>query len=103
MFRLRESISNLENFRLLFYMSQSDSEGSQIMFKKLSLFVLILTLTIMGLPGVQASEVTTINYWHYLSGENADIHEELVHRFNEEHPHIHVDVLFTGNQFVTRD
>lgn len=76
------------------------------MYKKLALLVIVLTL-VAGILGtardVQASPVTTLNYWHYLSGDNAQIHEAMIQEFNEMHPHIQVDVLYTGNQWVTRD
>ena len=69
------------------------------MFKKLMLVMAIFTLVY----GSSEAGVTTINYWHYLSGTNARIHEEMVAEFNAQHPEIQVEVLYAGNQFGTRD
>lgn len=76
------------------------------MFKKTS----ILAALLMVLAGTvflpilaEANEVTTITYWHYLSGDNAEIHGRMVEEFNAQHPHIQVEMLYTGNQFVARD
>lgn len=65
-------------------------------------FSLVIILSGAG-AHAQAGSVTTINYWHYLSGDNAELHEAMVREFNIQHPHIKVEVLYTGNQFVARD
>lgn len=69
--------------------------------KKVSMLVLVFVL-ILGMAAVAAAQ-TKIDYWHYLSGVNAQIHEAKIAEFNEQHPDIHVEVLYTGNQFATRD
>ena len=71
------------------------------MLKKLSVIVL-MSILVLGMVNVAAAK-TTINYWHYLSGDYAKVHEAMVEEFNAEHPDIHVEVLYTGNQFATRD
>ncbi|MCK9526856.1 MAG: ABC transporter substrate-binding protein [Limnochordia bacterium] len=75
------------------------------MYRKSRLALLVITLVAGLLLAGAATEaqVTTINYWHYLSGDNAKIHEQMVAEFNAQHPHIQVKVLYTGNQFVARD
>lgn len=65
------------------------------------ILVLILVLA-FGLSAT-AGAATTIHYWHYLSGDYAEIHEAMVEEFNALHPDIQVELLYTGNQFVTRD
>ncbi|NLL47731.1 MAG: ABC transporter substrate-binding protein [Firmicutes bacterium] len=73
--------------------------------RRFMLTLLVITL-VTGLCIAEASvqaQVTTINYWHYLSGDNAEIHEQMIQEFNAQHPHIQVEVLYTGNQFVSRD
>jgi sn-glycerol 3-phosphate transport system substrate-binding protein len=75
------------------------------MFKKSKLSVVVFTIVtgfLFAMAGAKAN-VTTINYWHYLSGDNAAIHEQMVQEFNAQHPHIQVEMLYTGNQFVARD
>lgn len=75
------------------------------MFKNSKLYVVVFTMIagfILAAAGAQA-RVTTITYWHYLSGDNAKIHEQMVQEFNAQHPNIRVEVLYTGNQFVARD
>ncbi len=75
------------------------------MFKKPRMIVVALTLMasfLLSVTQIQAN-VTTLNYWHYLSGDNAKIHEQMIQEFNAQHPHIQVEVLYTGNQFVARD
>lgn len=67
--------------------------------KKVILFIAILILV----SAPSHANVTTITYWHYLGGDNARIHEEMVAEFNAQHPQIQVEVLYTGNQFGTRD
>ncbi len=71
------------------------------MLKKVLTLVLISTL-VLGMVSVASAQIK-IDYWHYLSGVNAEIHEAKVAEFNELHPDIHVEVLYTGNQFATRD
>jgi len=71
------------------------------MLRKVSAFVL-LSVLVLGMVPVAAAK-TTINYWHYLSGDYANVHEAMVEEFNALHPDIHVEVLYTGNQFATRD
>ncbi|HBG00152.1 MAG TPA: hypothetical protein DDW87_01065, partial [Firmicutes bacterium] len=71
------------------------------MLKKVLTLLLISTL-VLGVVSVAAAQ-TKIDYWHYLSGVNAQIHEAKVAEFNELHPDIHVEALYTGNQFATRD
>ncbi|HKM43600.1 MAG TPA: ABC transporter substrate-binding protein [Limnochordia bacterium] len=76
------------------------------MFKKTRLLIMVFVLVaglVFPLVDAQANEVITLNYWHYLSGDNAKLHEQMVHEFNAQHPHIQVDILYTGNQFVARD
>lgn len=62
-------------------------------------FAFILVFSLASAAGA----VTTIQYLHYLSGDSAQVHEELVAEFNALHPDIKVEVLYTGNQFATRD
>lgn len=71
------------------------------MLKKLSIF-LLMSILILGMANLAAAK-TTITYWHYLSGDYAKVHEGMVAEFNAQHPDIHVEVLYTGNQFATRD
>ncbi len=69
--------------------------------KKLSLLTVVLVL-IFAMASVATAQVK-VQYWHYLSGINAAIHEAKVAEFNALHPDIQVEVLYTGNQFATRD
>jgi ABC-type glycerol-3-phosphate transport system substrate-binding protein len=75
------------------------------MYKKsrLSFFIVTLVAGLLFSGALAQAQVTTINYWHYLSGDNAKLHEQMVQEFNAQHPHIQVEVLYTGNQFVARD
>ena len=75
------------------------------MFKKSKLAIVVFTLIVASLFSVTQAQanVTTLNYWHYLSGDNAKLHEQMVQEFNAQHPHIQVEMLYTGNQFVARD
>lgn len=57
---------------------------------------------VFGLFNVASAKIT-INYWHYLSGDYAEVHEPLIQEFNAQHPDIHVEALYIGNQFVARD
>lgn len=75
------------------------------MFTKPKLAVVVFTLIagfLFSMTNAQAN-VTTLTYWHYLSGDNAKIHEQMVQEFNAQNPHIRVEVLYIGNQFVARD
>lgn len=71
------------------------------MSKKSFVFILVSILVFSIVP--MASAKVTINYWHYLSGDYGTAHENMVQEFNRLHPDIHVEVLYTGNQFATRD
>lgn len=71
------------------------------MLRRLSVLLFASVLLFSFASG--AAAVTTIQYWHYLSGDYAELHEALVEEFNALHPDIRVEVLYTGNQFATRD
>lgn len=76
------------------------------MYKKFTLIaalLMVLAGTFFPAAAAAADGVTKITYWHYLSGDNAEIHQKMVEEFNAAHPHIQVEMLYTGNQFVARD
>lgn len=62
----------------------------------------LLLVMVLGVGSAGAAKIK-LNYWHYLSGDYAVRHEELIKQFNATHPDIQVESLYTGNQFVTRD
>ena len=75
------------------------------MYKKFTLIaalLMVLAGTFFPAAAAAADGVTKITYWHYLSGDN-EIHQKMVEEFNAAHPHIQVEMLYTGNQFVARD
>lgn len=82
-------------------MTKDKKERGYIVRKKVLLLTLMFVL-VFAIGSVATAQVT-IDYWHYLSGDNSQIHEAKVAEFNRLHPDIHVEVLYTGNQFATRD
>ena len=54
------------------------------------LVFLLFCLMVFGLFNVASAKIT-INYWHYLSGDYAEVHEPLIQEFNAQHPDIHVE------------
>jgi ABC-type glycerol-3-phosphate transport system substrate-binding protein len=43
---------------------------------------------------------TVLEFWHTMSGHNGEVLEEMVAKFNEEHPDIHVKSVFQGKYAV---
>lgn len=43
------------------------------------------------------SETATLQFWHSLTGRNAEFLDAMLKRFNDTHPHIQVQGTFQGN------
>ena len=67
--------------------------------KKIAIFIILISMIILGCgkKEVVNSEVTEILFWQAMGGPLGDALEELVQKFNDTHPNIHVKSVNMGN------
>ncbi len=67
--------------------------------KKLAILIILLSTIILGCgkKEVVNSEITEILFWQAMGGPLGDALEELVQKFNDTHPNIHVKSVNMGN------
>ena len=67
--------------------------------KKIAILVILLSMIILGCGKKEVinNEVTEILFWQAMGGPLGDALEELVQKFNDTHPNIHVKSVNMGN------
>ncbi len=70
-------------------------------FLRVAIALALLTLVLIGgcsnIEPAKQQEVTKITFWHGINPpENRDIFQELVTKFNQDHPDIEVEALYIG-------
>ena len=79
------------------------------MFRKSAIPLAILALLVAGCaptptpaptptsaPAPTPAEVLKLEFWHAMGGHNGEVLEDMVAKFNQEHPHIQVEATFQG-------
>ncbi len=76
------------------------------MFKNLAVLAVVTILVLVGCaPSATPEPAATsgkieLEFWHAMSGHNGEVLEEMVSKFNEENPSIHVKSAFQGKYAV---